>query len=225
MPRILLTPYPKGFLVDVMEFWNDEITEKSWKKLIGLRKEIDFVLIGGWAVYLYTKLHKSKDIDMIIDYPVLRKLQNDYILNKNSRLKKYEVKLPEGFDIDIYTPGYSRLTIPIKDIMSNIRMREGFRVPRQEILLLLKLGACADRKASIKGSKDSIDIMGLVFNTDIDYKFLKELVTGYGLENYLKELLHVFENFDISMIRYIDLNVNSFSKLKKKYKQLILSII
>jgi len=33
-----------------MEFWNDEIIEKSWKKLIELKSEISFVLIGGWTV-------------------------------------------------------------------------------------------------------------------------------------------------------------------------------
>jgi len=30
-----------------MEFWNDEIIEKSWEKLIELKNEIEFVLIGG----------------------------------------------------------------------------------------------------------------------------------------------------------------------------------
>jgi len=71
-----------------MEFWNDEIIEKSWEKLIELKSEIEFVLIGGWAVYLYTKLHKSKDIDIIVDYDALRRLQADYVMGKNERLKK-----------------------------------------------------------------------------------------------------------------------------------------
>ena len=116
--------YQKKFLVDTMEFWNDEITDKSWNKLVELKKEINFVLIGGWAVYLYTKLHKSKDIDIVIDYSSLRQLQVNYILNKNERLKKYEIKMNDGFDIDIYVPNYSRLAIPIKDIISTSTMRE-----------------------------------------------------------------------------------------------------
>jgi len=50
-----------------MEFWNNTLTEKSWKILQQLKKEnFDFVLIGGWAAYLWTKLHKSKDIDIVI---------------------------------------------------------------------------------------------------------------------------------------------------------------
>jgi hypothetical protein len=32
-----------------MEFWNEVLTKASWEKLIQLSKEIDFILIGGWA--------------------------------------------------------------------------------------------------------------------------------------------------------------------------------
>lgn len=46
-----------------MAYYNDLITEKSWQYLQTLRRETNFVLIGGWAVYLYTKSLKSKDFD------------------------------------------------------------------------------------------------------------------------------------------------------------------
>ena len=42
-----------------MDFWNDIATDNSWKVLIRLRKELDFVLIGGWACYLLTRSIKS----------------------------------------------------------------------------------------------------------------------------------------------------------------------
>ena len=48
-----------------MEYYHDLVTQKSWEELQQLRKIIDFVLIGGWATYLYTKTLKSKDIDII----------------------------------------------------------------------------------------------------------------------------------------------------------------
>ena len=48
------------------EFWNSLLTEKSWEILQELRKNYDFILIGGWAVYLLTKQKKSKDIDIVI---------------------------------------------------------------------------------------------------------------------------------------------------------------
>lgn len=54
------------------EFWNSEMTAASWDALQELNKEYEFTLIGGWAVYLYMRLQKSKDIDIVVDYPVLR---------------------------------------------------------------------------------------------------------------------------------------------------------
>ncbi|MEM3875888.1 MAG: DUF6036 family nucleotidyltransferase [Candidatus Micrarchaeaceae archaeon] len=208
-----------------MEFWNDEIVNKSWDKLIELKKEINFVLIGGWAVYLYTKLHKSKDIDIVIDYSSLRQLQVNYILNKNERLKRYEIKMNDGFDIDIYVPNYSRLVIPINDIISTSTMREGFNVPKPEVLVLLKLSAFINRAQSIKGSKDSIDILGLIFYADIDFKLLKNLIKEYKLESYSRTLLKVLDNFDISLVGYLNLNEKSFSKFKKRYKPFITNLL
>ena len=50
-----------------MEFWNSALTEKSWKVLLQLKeKNFDFVVIGGWAAYLWTSLHKSKDVDIAV---------------------------------------------------------------------------------------------------------------------------------------------------------------
>ena len=48
-----------------MDFWNDTLTEKSWNIMVGL-KGFDFIVIGGWAAYLWTKMHKSKDVDIVI---------------------------------------------------------------------------------------------------------------------------------------------------------------
>ena len=73
-----------------MNYYLDSITEKSQKELYTLRKLMDFILIGGWSVYLYTKGLKSKDIDIIIDFEKLSLLENKYGLTKNVRLTKYE---------------------------------------------------------------------------------------------------------------------------------------
>src|SRR3989344_5022962 len=49
-----------------MEFWNSVLTEKSWKLLQELKKEkFRFIVIGGWAAYLWTKQHKSKEIEVV----------------------------------------------------------------------------------------------------------------------------------------------------------------
>ena len=68
-----------------MEFWSELITKKSWEILLEFKKEpIQFIVIGGWAAYLWTKLHKSKDIDVaIIDLKELDYLKGKYELKKN----------------------------------------------------------------------------------------------------------------------------------------------
>lgn len=50
------------------EFYHSLITEKSFKSLQELSKDFNFVLMGGWAIFLYTRALKSKDIDIIIKY-------------------------------------------------------------------------------------------------------------------------------------------------------------
>ncbi|MEK6868552.1 MAG: hypothetical protein AABX98_07040 [Nanoarchaeota archaeon] len=67
-----------------MEFWNSLLTEKSWKILQDLKKEkFRFIVIGGWAAYLWTQQHKSKDIDIILpelkDLTILKNMISSYI--------------------------------------------------------------------------------------------------------------------------------------------------
>ena len=76
----------------VTEFWNEMMTQASWEKLQELSDEFEFVLIGGWAAYLWCGMHKSKDIDIIVDYETLPKIQERYPLTKNDRLKKYRLR-------------------------------------------------------------------------------------------------------------------------------------
>jgi len=58
-----------------MEFYHELITEKSFKILQDLKRKFNFILIGGWAIYLYTKTLKSKDLDIILDYDELEKIK------------------------------------------------------------------------------------------------------------------------------------------------------
>ena len=132
------------------EFWNELVTQASWERLQELSKEIDFVLIGGWAAYLWTGKHKSKDIDIIVDYETLAKLQQNYRLEKNERLHKYEIKL-EKFDIDIYVPFFSELTLPVNDIMKDHTTKvQNIKTIKPEALLILKQGAEIARRNSVK---------------------------------------------------------------------------
>ncbi len=176
-----------------MEFWNSQLTEKSWKMLQELRRKYDFVLIGGWATYLWTKQQKSKDIDIVVEISELQKLKAES-LSKNDHLKKYEIKTGE-IDIDIYVSYFSKLTIAPENLKKYTRRIEGFKVVSPEVLLILKQGAYEDRKNSIKGEKDKIDILSLLFFSDIDLKSYCFVLERFSLINYIEKLIHLLRNF------------------------------
>ena len=196
-----------------MEFWSSLLTEKSWNLLKELsKKDFKFIVIGGWAAYLWTKLHKSKDIDIIVpDFKDLEYLKKNYDLRKNDSLKKYEIKFEE-IDVDIYVPYYSKLALPVEEIKGLITKIENMQVVKPEILLVLKQGAELDRKDSVKGSKDRIDIMALLIFSEIDFKKYNSLLEKHNLKHYLDRLFSIINNFD--GIKYLELNPREF-KLKK----------
>lgn len=152
-----------------MQFYHDLVTEKSFQLLRVLRRQFKFVLIGGWAVFFYTRALKSKDIDIMVDYGELSRLKEVYPVSKNERLKKYEIKRGE-VDVDIYLPHYSDLGIPIERLTAFTVEREGFTLPVPEVLFLLKLYAYQSRRGSVKGKKDELDIFSLAFLPEFDWR-------------------------------------------------------
>ena len=193
-----------------MDYWHNMLTEKSWKILQEIKPEFNFILIGGWAVYLWAKTHKSKDIDIIIDFETLSKLKEKYDLRKNDHLKKYEIR-QEEIDIDIYVPYYSKLIIPVEEIETE--KIEGFSVAKLEYLLILKQGAELDRKESEKGEKDRIDILSILFNCSVNYKLYFQILKDNNLENLLGRLIKIIKEFD--NYKYLTLTPREL-KLKKK---------
>lgn len=198
------------------EFYHDSVTDRSFRFLKELGKSYKFVLIGGWAVFLYTHSLKSKDIDLVLDYDQLGKLQEKFAVNKNDRLKKYEIKMGE-FDVDIYVVHYSQLGLPSEFIVKSARAREGFFVPSLEALFLLKLNAWQSRKGSIKGRKDEIDILSLALLEEFDWPGYLETVKQFKLKemhesflSFLKKTKHVPE---------LNLNEQQMSRFKKKIGQ------
>ena len=194
-----------------MEFWNSQLTEKSWKLLQELRKKYSFILIEGWATYLWTRQQKSKDIDIVVEIKELQKLKAEN-LSKNYNLKKYEVKSDE-IDVDIYVSYFSKLTIAPENLKKYIKKIEGFDVVSQEALIILKQGAYKDRKNSIKGEKDKIDILSLLFFSDFNIKIYKSILKEYSLDYYAKNLIDLLKNFK----DYDSLNLTPREfKIKKK---------
>ena len=195
------------------EFYHDLVTEKSFKTLQELKRKLDFVLIGGWAIYLYTKALKSKDIDIIIDYETLEKFKKEFDISKNERLKKYEAKTEE-IDIDIYLPFFSDLKFPIEEIKNYLQSIEGFKTPIPEILLILKVKTYFERKGTAKGNKDLIDIFSLLKEGKIDWQSYKELIEKYNLKEANEELKNLI--FSQKAIPELGLLNHRIAKLKRE---------
>lgn len=194
------------------EFYHNIITEKSFQFLQTLRRKYKFILIGGWAVFLYSHSLKSKDIDLIIDYDELNKLKDDFEVSKNERLKKYEIK-QGGIDVDIYLPHYSDLGIDIAKAQKSVVNREGFKIPALEILLLLKLYAYSQRQGSLKGKKDEIDIFSLAFLPEFDWEKFKALAEENGFEKYRDKFINLLKS--TSRIPELNIGDQKMAKLRK----------
>lgn len=195
-----------------MQFYHSLVTEKSYEFLRDLKRDYQFILIGGWAVYLYTRALKSKDIDIIIDYSELTKMREKYEVFKNDRLKKYEIKTGE-FDVDIYLPHYSDLGIKAEAVVKGVVSREGFAMPEVEMLLLLKLFAWQERRGSAKGQKDELDILSLATLPEFDWKKYMGLVKKFDLRVHHKNFVDLLKN--IRRVEVLDLNEQKMSKIKK----------
>ncbi|MCD6522172.1 MAG: hypothetical protein J7K68_00325 [Candidatus Diapherotrites archaeon] len=200
------------------EYWNEQLTKASWKKLQEISKLYDFILIGGWAIFLWTGKHKSKDIDIVVDFKTLEQLKQDFTMIKNDRLKKYEIRF-DKFDIDIYVPFYSQLAIPLEKIRA-VRV-QGIKTASPEQLLILKQGAEIKRRYSIKGKKDAIDILTLLIYADIDIGKYKKLLEEYGIRNYLSELKRVIKEFSAKDIKFLDMDLKAFRDWQKSFLKIL----
>jgi hypothetical protein len=195
-----------------MAYYHDLITQKSWQILQELKKKHDFVLIGGWAVWLYAQTLKSKDIDIIIDFNQLEKFKKNYDLGKNDRLKKYEFKVEE-IGIDVYVPYYSKLGIPVEEIKNYTQPLGGFIVPKMETLLILKQIANQARRLSAKGRKDQLDIFSLIRLPDFEWGSYLKLIKTYQLDSLLEYFKDTINQ--TTEIKELEINKHQYSRLKK----------
>lgn len=175
--------------------WRDELVEKSWQVLENLKTIADFVLIGGWGVYLWTKKLRSRDIDLYIDQTNFYKLQfelqqRNYAVKRNVRLRKFEAIIGD-VEVDIYTPFLCNLAVPCSD-MFNKKMYsviELFKVAIPETLLLLKASAALQRWHTEKGVKDRADIISLLTFVDIKVELLKQMFNKYDKQHTLLNVI------------------------------------
>lgn len=197
-----------------MDYYNELTTQKSWQILTQLRKDFSFILIGDWAVFLYAQSLKSKDIDLVLEFTELEKMRQKFAVTKNERLKKYEARAEEA-EIDLYLPFYSNPGLPAEEIKKWTQNLEGFLIPQKEVLLILKLKAYSERKGTVKGRKDLIDIVSLLNLPDFDWLFFQKIISLYRLDNFLEELKALLK--ETFTLEELDLNRHQFSRLKKKW--------
>ncbi len=200
------------------EYWGELLTQASWEALVEISKKYGVTVIGGWAVYLWTRQHKSKDADIIADYTTLDEMRKEFQVFKNYRLRKYEIKM-EKFDVDIYVPHYSKLAIPVEALKDYVDSVEGFKTVCPEALLALKQGAEIDRKGTTKGRKDAIDILTLMLYAPMDLKKYSAILKKFGLEDYLKELFRVLSEFDERDCAFLGLGFKEFADWRRKKKE------
>lgn len=196
-----------------MPYYHELVTEKSWEELQNLRKLLPFILIGGWAAWLYTKTLKSKDIDIIVDFNQLETLAQHYRFVKNERLKKYEA-LKEEVQIDIYLPHYSELGIPVHVLREHTEEVEGFTLLHADYLLALKIYVLSERARTRKGEKDFIDCLALVQSGVSDLKETARHLKTYGLERTRQIFLDLLQEY--REVPELDLNAHRLARLKKK---------
>lgn len=201
-----------------MQYWNDITTKKSWEILHNLKTKFKFILIGGWAAYLWNNASKSKDIDIIIDFNTLNKLKQEYNLIKNPHLKKYEIKINE-IDIDIYVPFYSELPLPLHKIESTII--QGIQTIKVEELIILKQGAEIQRTHSSKGEKDRIDILNLIINCTIDFSRYYKILKQNKTTTYLTHLTNLIKSAQhITYSKYLN-PIQTPAQFKKQKQQIL----
>lgn len=202
-----------------MAYYHDLVTEKSWDELKNLHTICDFTLLGGWAVYLYTHGLKSKDIDILVDYAELPKLQRNFEFVKNDRLHKYEA-IRGPVQIDIYTPHYSELGIPVEILLTNSQIVDGFSVIQSKYLILLKLYTLSQRGRSPKGRKDFLDLISLYLSLkDKPFISATNLVKKYRLDNALQFFSQILS--ENTSIPELSLNNHQFAPLKKTLLKII----
>jgi len=175
--------------------WRDDVTDRSWTVLSHLRELSRFILIGGWAVYMWTRKLKSRDIDLCIDqdafYILQAQLQKENVpISRNPRLRKFEAKMGD-VEVAIYTPFESNLIIPVKALFQNHWFAgiDQYDAALPEVLLLLKSQAARERWASEKGLKDRIDVLSLLLYSDWKPEIFMDLTRKFDPASHYVDVL------------------------------------
>ena len=93
-------------------------------------------------------------------------------------------------------------------------MLENFKVPDVEILALLKAKALLERKNSVKGRKDLIDLVSLFSLEGFDFKKLGQHARKFQSENLLRVIVEKVKS--TTKIDELNLNVHKMAEFKRR---------
>ncbi len=200
------------------QFWSAERTNRSLEVLRALPEGLDFVLIGGWAVYLYVGNQKSEDVDIAINLDKLDFFRKYGIEGYDGTTIKYSII--NGTRVDLFISGYTDrdLPLPISKIMRDYVVIEGMKVVDRELLLLLKLWGYFGHD-EVKIRKDIIDVVSLVFYGSIGFEKFASYIKEYKVSKRRSSdaLLEYLDRSE-GLWEYISPSKQEFDALKRRYK-------
>jgi len=180
---------------------------------------VECVVIGGWAVYLYTNAQKSEDVDLAIGYESLNFFK-PYGINEYEGLKiKYSVV--NGTTVDLFIEEYSdkELPLPVRDIIKEHVLIGNKKVVNRELLLLLKLWGYL-RFDDVKLRKDIIDTVSLLFYSHIDLEKFRRYTVKYGItKRRSSDVLLKYLDKAETLFEYICETKAEYLTLREKYKK------
>lgn len=171
------------------DFYRDEQVRGAQSVLARLQQIVpDAVILGGWAVFLYTGGQRSTDVDIAVDFPSLGRLQQEFgaALTKNPNLRKYELII-DRVEVDVLVVHFSNAGIPIEELLEPTVSITGFRVMSAEGLLAMKLCAWIDRAGRPKGDKDEADVLSMLSVITFDWEQYRT-ITSKAHTKYLQLL-------------------------------------
>jgi len=201
-----------------MQFWNEEQTKKSRELLNMLASSVDFVLIGGWAVYMYIRQQMSLGVDLAITYNSLEYFRK-YGINDYKDMKvKYSIV--NGVYVDLFIEDFSDkdLPVPVSTILKEYNIIEGIKVVDKELLLLLKLWGYF-RADEQKIRKDMLDVLGLMLYGDIDLKKFKAYIDAYKVPKRRSvDVLLEYLDKRVQVENFIDISKKELHERLKSYR-------
>jgi hypothetical protein len=206
------------------QFWNNDKTDRSLLVLRSLSKGIGFVLIGGWAVYMYVNSQKSEDVDIAVEPDRLDFFRRHGISEYEGLPIKYSVV--GGTIVNLFINGYAdqALPVPVSRIMSDYTLIDDIKVVRKELLLLLKLWGYF-RSDDTKLRKDMIDVLTLVFYGGIDLRKFARYISEYKIEKRRStDVLLEYLDRGAGLWEYVCPSKDDFVKLKAESKRRIMAL-